>query len=89
MKIKRQTLLIFGLLLVLAAGYWLLPISGDVFVMLDEDAADWPRVRFEPESPRPGERATVILADTVPWVHVKVLVDGQQEGQFLRYEPNP
>lgn len=89
MKIRRQTLLIPGLLLVLITACWLLPISGDVFIMLDEAQSDWPRVRFEPESPRPGERATAILADTVPWVHVKLLVNGQQEGRFLRYEPNP
>ena len=73
----------------LAAAYWLLPISGDVFIMLDEEPAAWPRLRFEPESPRPGERATAILADTTPWVHIKMLVNGTQEGQFLRYAPNP
>ncbi len=89
MKVKRQHLILIGLLLILITGYWLLPISGDVFIMLDEEQVDWPRIRFEPESPRSGEQATVILADTVPWVHVKLLVNGQQEGQFLRYEPNP
>lgn len=89
MKIKRQHLILVGFLLILIIGYWLLPISGDVFIMLDEEPAEWPRIRFEPESPRPGEQATVILADTVPWVHVKVLINSQQEGQFLRYEPNP
>jgi hypothetical protein len=89
MKLKRQHLLITGLLLVLLTGYWLLPISGDVFIMLDEEPAEWPRIRFEPETPRPGEVAAVILADTVPWVHVKVLIDGQEEAQFLRYESNP
>ncbi len=89
MKIKRQHLILIGLLLILITAYWLLPFSGNVFIMLDEKPAEWPRIHFEPESPRPGERATVVLADTVPWVHVKVLVDGEQEGQFLRYEPNP
>ncbi len=89
MKLKRKRLLIIILLLALAAAYWLLPISGDVFIMLDEEPAVWPRLRFEPESPRPGERATAILADTTPWVHIKMLVNGAQEGQFLRYAPNP
>lgn len=89
MKIKRSHLILIGLLLILITGYWLLPISGNVFIMLDEKPTEWPRIRFEPETPRPGETATVILADTVPWVHVKVLVDGQQEAQFVRYEPNP
>lgn len=89
MKIKRQSLIIIGFLLILVTGYWLLPISGNVFIMVDEPPTEWPRIRFEPESPRPGEQATVILGDTVPWVHVKLLVNDQQEGQFLRYEPNP
>ena len=85
----RKHILITLVVLILAAAYWLLPISGDVFIMLDEAPADWPRIRFEPESPRPGERATVILADTIPWVHIKMLVNGAQEGEFLRYAPNP
>lgn len=89
MKIKRRHLILIGLLLILITGYWLLPISGDVFIMLDEKPAEWPHIYFEPESPRPGETATVVLADTVPWVHVKALIDGQEEARFLRYEPNP
>ncbi len=89
MNIKRQHLFPIGLLLILITAYWLLPISGNVFIMLDEEPTEWPRIRFEPETPRPGEPATVILADTVPWVHVKVLIDDQEEAQFLRYEPNP
>lgn len=89
MKLIRQHFLIVALLISLAVLFWFLPLSGDVFVMLEETDSAWPRIRFEPEAPRPGEQATVILADTVPWVHVKALVNGDQEAQFLRYEPNP
>lgn len=59
--------------------------------MLDSEgtADEWPRLRLEPEMPRPGEAAKAILADTVPWVYIKLLVNGSQEAEFVRYAPNP
>lgn len=88
---NRQTILLIVLLAVAITGYWLLPISGKVYIALEEEteANSFPRVRIEPEAPRPGERATAIIADTVPWVYVDLLVNGQEKARYVRLERNP
>ncbi|MFC1974824.1 hypothetical protein ACFLXQ_00320 [Chloroflexota bacterium] len=59
------------------AGYWLLPISGRVIVITEEDAAwPWPQIVMQPVSPQPGEKVSVWVTDTTPWPHVQLAVDG-------------
>ncbi len=91
MKPNRKTLFTFTLLCLAAISYWWLPISGKVMVITENQAMQppWPRLRLEPDPPRPGETAVAILADETPWVYVELLVDGQQKGRFLRYLPTP
>lgn len=88
---NHRQLLLVSVLLVAIIGYWLLPISGKVMIMMDSQAMQppWPRLRFEPAQPQPGETAVAVLADETPWVYVELLVDGQQEGQFVGYNPTP
>lgn len=78
----NKRLLLFLLILASTAVLiWLWPLSGDVFIMLDEPAQpEWPQIEISPEVPEPGGRAEVIVTDTVPWVHVLLLVaDGETE----------
>jgi hypothetical protein len=68
------------LLLALAAlaGYWLLPISGQVIVIPGDQAAavPWPQMHLSPAAPRPGQEATLRIVDAMPWVHVLLTVNG-------------
>jgi len=72
-----------ALLLALAGGYWLLPISGGVMVIPGEapDAPHWPIVRLSPSSPKPGQTVELWVSDVEPWPYVMLAVDGQ------RYDP--
>lgn len=56
----------------------LLPIPGEVLIVPEHwrETSVWPRVRLEPAAPKAGERVTAIIADTVPWPHVKLLLNG-------------
>ncbi|HPL27387.1 MAG TPA: hypothetical protein PLG21_04930 [Anaerolineae bacterium] len=56
--------------LAVLAGYWLLPISGQVVVTLGSErpAPAWPQMRLE--------GATLQVSDDVPWAHVLVTVNG-------------
>jgi hypothetical protein len=65
------------LAMILIAGYWLLPISGQVFIVPgDGSGLPWPKVRFEPATPQPGEAVTVLVTDVEPWPFVTLTVDG-------------
>lgn len=89
MKLNRKSLLIVLLFLFAAVIIWALPVSGNVFVMLDEPERPWPRLYLEPETPRPGERATLVVQDTTPWVHVRLLVDDESEARFTSARQTP
>ncbi|MCL4263356.1 MAG: hypothetical protein KJ069_09080 [Anaerolineae bacterium] len=89
MKVRRTILLMMLLLLLLAAGIWVLPFSGHLFIMLDEQEQEWPRLHLQPESPRPGEQATLIARDTTPWVHVKLMVNDETEAIFTQAQQTP
>ncbi len=67
------------LLGVLLAGYWLLPISGQVAI-LPGDAARvgiWPQVRLDPPLPQPGQEMALRVTDTVAWPHVLLNMAGR------------
>jgi hypothetical protein len=83
----RRVLLI-SLALVLA-GFWFLPIPGQILydpAHLTNGNA-WPQVRIEPQTPAPGQRATVAVTDTTPWLNIELIVDGSRAA-FQRYEAN-
>ncbi len=73
-------------LVALLGGYWLLPISGQLIVIPDDraDAHLWPQVRLQPAAPRPGQEATLWVADVVPWPYVLLTVDGEPVPLGLR-----
>lgn len=77
------------LAIVLLAGYWLLPIRGKVYVVPgDESSLPWPRLAFEPALPQPGETATALVTDVMPWTFVTLTVDdvpATSLGQGVRY----
>ena len=78
------------IILLLAVGYWFLPISGDLFVVLTTpEPGDWPTLRFEPEAALPGQPVTLVVGDTVPWVHVKLLINGETEAELVQTAQNP
>ena len=86
----NRKLLLLLILLLAAVGYWFLPISGDVFVVLSTpEPAEWPTLRFEPEAAQPGQPVTLIVGDTVPWVHVKLLIDNEAEAELVQTVQNP
>jgi len=90
MNRKRQTLIGLSLLALLFVGYWGLPIRGDVLLVPDgwREGQAWPRVRFDPANPAPGQRATLAITDTEPWVHVKLIIAGET-ATFERFEEDP
>lgn len=91
---KRLILFLFSLLFA-ALAIWLLPWSGDVFIMLDEpEPPEWPQIEIVPEVPVPGQQVEVIVTDTTPWVHVLLRVQDDQahpaaEPRLLRAEQTP
>jgi len=65
--------------LALGAGYWWLPIRGQVYVLWGRSPATvgaWPHVWVDPQVVAPSEPFTVYVQDSAPWSHVKLLVDG-------------
>lgn len=83
--VRRQAQRRWRLLLVLAllAGYWLLPISGQVIVLQGDRATalTWPRIHVSPASIEPGRTVIVEVTDVVPWGHVLLTVSGYSAGQ--------
>lgn len=66
------------LILLLLAGYWLLPISGQVVIAPNELLTNslWPQIRMSPANPAPGEPVTVSVTDRAPWSHVLLAING-------------
>jgi hypothetical protein len=65
------------IVLALLGAYWLLPISGRVIVVTDEDAAwPWPQMLTQPATPQPGQKVTAWVTDKAPWSYVQLTVDG-------------
>lgn len=67
------------LLLVLLAGYWLLPISGQVVIMpaVGSRTRLWPQMHLDPPVPQPGQVATLRVTDTQPWPYVLLTMNGK------------
>ncbi|MFL7794824.1 MAG: hypothetical protein AB8I69_21965 [Anaerolineae bacterium] len=66
------------LLLALAGGVWLLPISGGLMVILGEapNAPHWPVVNLSPASPKPDQTVDLWVTDVQAFPYVKLVVDG-------------
>jgi hypothetical protein len=86
---RRLRWLLVGLLALGLAGYWLLPIHGSVLIVPDtwRETHLWPKISVEPLDAHPGQRATIAVSDTAPWINVKLTVSGS-EADFVRYEAN-
>lgn len=74
---------LLAVILLFAAGsilYWLLPIPGQILLVRDrwQQEQTWPQVRLAAEGLRPGETATVVISDPVPWPYVKLFVAGRE-----------
>ena len=68
-----------GLICLVVAGYWLLPIAGRVIVVRDGVPSDlWPTMRLPSEPQAARTVATVKVSDATPWSFVTLWVDGIQ-----------
>lgn len=78
------------LLLALLAGYWLLPIAGQVVIMPDIGSRTWlwPQMRLDPPAPHPGHVVTLQVTDTQPWPYVLLTMNGQPL-QLGEWQANP
>lgn len=65
-------------IVLLLAGYWILPISGQVMVTARQpiNAPLWPQMNVTPAIPQAGELVTMIVTDRQPWSHVRLTVNG-------------
>lgn len=72
-----------GLVLALLAGYWLLPISGQVVILPGERAGTlaWPRLQVAAGSLEPGRALTIEVTDIMPWAHTGLTINGQPAGR--------
>ena len=89
-RVRRELLRwwwIWGVLVILGV-YWLLPISGQVIVILGDGASLWPQMHVEPASPRPGQMAALRVTDIVPWPYVLLTVNGRPVRQ-VEWRANP
>lgn len=84
LKAWRWAAIVFVLALIAVA---VAPIPGEVLWLPNNwrEASTWPRVRLEPETPQPGQRVEVVIADVTPWTNVK-LIAGDAEVVYERYE---
>ncbi|HLF24815.1 MAG TPA: hypothetical protein VJG32_00645 [Anaerolineae bacterium] len=72
------------------AGYWLLPIPGQVAFVPGEArrVLIWPQVRIEPERREPGQSAAVYITDVTAWANVGLTVNGRS-ARFEDWHQNP
>jgi hypothetical protein len=79
---RRKNLLRLGVAvaaLAVVAGYWLIPIRGEVTVSSQNGVwqEPWPRWRVNPATPQPGETVTIQVTDAQPWPNVLATVNGR------------
>lgn len=92
---NRRLLLYLLIILILAALIWLAPLSGRIFVLLDQPPpTEWPQITINPAAPTPGEQADLVVADTTPWVHVQLQITDEatntiQRPSLIRAEQTP
>jgi hypothetical protein len=83
MSVQAARYIRWGILLLLVGlgviGYWLLPIPSRVLIVPEgwQESNTWPMVRVEPQKLIPGQEATLVVTDNVPWVYVKLTIAGQ------------
>ncbi len=73
---RFRNLILIGLAVCVVAGYWLLPIQGQVLLNTpaSTESHDWQPIRLEPERPKPGEKVIVTFTDSMPWSYIAVTV---------------
>lgn len=83
---RTKLILLFGLILFILI-YWFIPISGQVLLVPDNwhQANAWPQVSINSEALLPGQEATLVIFDTVPWTHIKLVV-ADTEGMLNDYD---
>lgn len=76
---RAPFLLLLGLVGV-AIVYWLIPIPGQILLVPDnwQQINAWPQVRINTAGLQPGEEATLVLYDTIPWAHVKLIAEDKE-----------
>lgn len=85
----RKTLRRLGIglaVILVLAGYWLLPISGQLLFVPGPDQSYqgvWPQVRVAPLAARPGDEVTLSLEDTSAWSGVKLYLNDTVEAALL------
>ncbi len=82
MRLNRASITRAGVALLavaLLAGYWLLPIEGQVVILSGPPRGVeglWPQIWADPPLARPGEPVAVYVRDTAPWPYVLLTVNG-------------
>lgn len=81
-------ILLLGLI-VFTVIYWLLPIPGQILFAPDnwQQINAWPQVRLNTADLQPGEEASLVLYDTIPWAYVKLIAE-DAEGTLRGSELN-
>lgn len=79
--------LILIFLILFTSLYWLIPIPGQVLLAPDnwQEINAWPQVRLDGADLQPGSIASLVVYDTTPWPHVK-LVAGDAPGTLDSYQ---
>ncbi len=74
---RLRTILVLVIVILLATGYWHLPISGQVIVASQgwDGGITWPKLVLDPANPQPNQEAVITVTDVQPWTHVKLAID--------------
>ena len=69
------------------AGYWLLPISGQVVIRPNTpgEQTTWPRFTIQPVTPQTGETISITVSAPVAWSHVLLTIN-DQPAQFVDWQ---
>jgi hypothetical protein len=91
-QIRRplRLFVLVGLVVLLAVGYWLAPIHGQVFILTGSTpgaAGAWPQIWSDPPVTRPFDEVTIYVRDNAPWNFTKLLVDGIEVPRDREYAP--
>jgi hypothetical protein len=84
---KTSYALIIAVIVTLLAGYWLLPLQGNIIITTDAGQSAvgvLPQIRLSQPAAKPGESLILTLSDATPWQHVKLYV-AENEAQLLDF----
>ena len=71
--------IVLGVLACALAGYWLLPIRGEMLISTAPDGSTQREpIQLEPADPKPGEKTVVTFTDDMPWSYITLSVTGSQ-----------